>query len=462
MAATLGCVLLVTGLGAAPVQAQQPATGSVTGTVVDSVRGALLRGAIVRIESGTREAVTDAAGTYAMDSVPAGPHRLRVVHHILDTLGVTLLTPEFTVTAGQRLTVDIGVPSAGTLLEVLCAGPQRLRGPGAVVGFVRDPDTDAAVDSATVSLVYIRSDPTGFLADTIVRTAVPDAAGRFRICGLPAGMRGRMQVIRTDRSSGDIPVALDDQLLTLRSLGFAATAPIAATPSDSGASMTAAVGSARLTGQVLDGAGRAASGVRVSVAGTLAVAITDADGRFALDGLPTGSHILEVRKLGFAVVEQGVDISLASTRHVTAVLGQAVQALEAVRTTATATERYLEQVGFTERQRGAVGRFYGPTDLNQQALTFSDAVRIIPGVAVTPVSGRRKGVITSTRDPFNGCVTFFVDGSPWQSMEPGDIDDYVRPDQVRAIEVYQPSQVPGRFARTGQASCLTMVIWTVR
>jgi hypothetical protein len=454
---------LVAGLAVSSAQAQLPATGSVAGMVVDSLRGGSLRGALVRIEPGVREVTTDANGMFVLDSIAPGQHRVRILHPILDTIGVALVTPEFTVTAGQRWSIDVGVPSARTLLDLLCPRPQLLRGPGAVIGFVRDPDTDAVIDSATVSLVYVRTDATGFIADTIVRTAVPDAAGRFRICGLPEGMEGRMQVIRKDRTSGDIPVAVAPQLLTLRSLGFASVPSFqSVSAADTASSLRVLSGPGRLSGQLLDKAGRGVDGARISVAGTLAVAVTDAEGRFALDSLPTGSHTLEVRKLGFGVLEQGVDISLAAPARVTVVLGDPLQMLDAMRTVASPTERYLAQVGYTDRRRSGIGRFYDPAELNPQALTFSDAVRNIPGLAVTPVFGRRRGVITSTRDQVNGCVTFIVDGSVWQSMEPGDIDEYVRPDQVRGVEVYLPSQVPVRFARTGQGNCLTLVIWTAR
>jgi hypothetical protein len=74
----------------------------------------------------------------------------------------------------------------------------------------------------------------------------------------------------------------------------------------------------------------------------------------------------------------------------------------------------------------------------------------------------RTYVIQSSRDATGGCVNFVVDGTRWTEMTPGDIDDYVRPDELRAVEFYNPSTVPAQFATTGQTKCATMVVWTVR
>jgi hypothetical protein len=47
-------------------------------------------------------------------------------------------------------------------------------------------------------------------------------------------------------------------------------------------------------------------------------------------------------------------------------------------------------------------------------------------------------------------------------MTPGDIDDFVRPDELRAVEIYNASTVPGQFQQAGMTKCATIVIWTVR
>jgi hypothetical protein len=46
-------------------------------------------------------------------------------------------------------------------------------------------------------------------------------------------------------------------------------------------------------------------------------------------------------------------------------------------------------------------------------------------------------------------------------MEPGDIDDFVKPHELAAIEVYSASNTPAEFQGRG-GSCTTIVAWTVR
>ena len=71
-----------------------------------------------------------------------------------------------------------------------------------------------------------------------------------------------------------------------------------------------------------------------------------------------------------------------------------------------------------------------------------------------------QAMITSTRSAQgNGCVTMYVDGAAWQQLEPGDLDSFVQPGEVAAIEVYSGSSVPPQFSTPGQ-SCASVVVWT--
>jgi hypothetical protein len=70
--------------------APAPAAGiaALHGTVMDSLHGSVLVGALVRVDNSTHEGFTDSTGRYRIDSIPAGMHRLVVVHPLLDTLGI--------------------------------------------------------------------------------------------------------------------------------------------------------------------------------------------------------------------------------------------------------------------------------------------------------------------------------------------------------------------------------------
>jgi hypothetical protein len=49
----------------------------------------------------------------------------------------------------------------------------------------------------------------------------------------------------------------------------------------------------------------------------------------------------------------------------------------------------------------------------------------------------------------------------WQQMEPGDIDDFVKPHEVGAIEVYSATNTPAEYQSRG-GGCSTIVAWTHR
>ena len=460
---------------ATPAIAQNPApapapagAGVFKGVVLDSLHDSLLRGALVRVENTNREAFTDSLGRYRIDNVAAGAHRLVVIHPVLDTVGISLVTPPITVNAGEDKEIDLAIPSGETLISILCPAARRALGPAALVGFVRDADTDGAAKGAKVSLLYYESDPLGLKKTPRVREAQIGDDGRYRICGLPPSMSGKLQVFRNGVQTGEVPVALGDSsdfkgLLAMRAMSISSTATVvAAAPNDTGAKGPAMVrGRSRVTGRVLNKYGQPIAGARVELQGTGAATKTRTNGEFTLDSLPSGTQTIEVRQLGFSPTEVAVELSQNAPQSVTVKMADYVPVLSEMRVTAQ-RERGLSDVGFADRKKTGMGYYLDADQLKMRQTTqFSDMLRTVPGVRVQP-AGDGTNVITSSRDPTGGCVTFYVDGAPWQQMTPGDLDTYVRPEEVAALEVYNGATAPPQFQQPGQTSCTTIVIWTER
>ena len=59
----------------------------------------------------------------------------------------------------------IAVPSREFLVDLFCPAARRALGPGALVGRVREPDSDVAAVGARVSLVWYDPDPPGLPAN---------------------------------------------------------------------------------------------------------------------------------------------------------------------------------------------------------------------------------------------------------------------------------------------------------
>lgn len=461
-------LLLLAGASTASAQAAGSAAAGplvrINGTVLDSIHGTALSGALVRVDSSGREAMTDASGVFHIDSITPGAHRLLVIHPLLDTLGISLVSPVLTFAPGEVREVDLAVPTSENLVNLLCAPAWRARGPAALIGFVHDADTEGPASGAKVSLLWYESDPLGLTKTPRVREATPGPDGHYRICGLPATMSGKVQVFRGGLSSGEVPVEVKDGFLALRSMSVAssATVQIARGKPDSAGTPAKRIvrGHARVTGRVVNKSGQPVAGARVDIEGIAAAAITRANGDFTLDSLPSGTQTLEVRKIGYSVTEHPVELSAATPQQVTIRMADFVPTLETVRVEAR-RDKNLFDVGFSQRQRMGMGYYITRDKLNTNAIRVTDALRTIPGINVVS-DGSGQNVITSSRDAMGGCVNIFVDGSPWQQVTPGDLDSYLRADELGAIESYSSSTVPPQFTVPGQGNCQTLVIWTER
>ena len=482
-------------LAGAPVFAQTPTQpqpvpgagqfGTIRGVAFDSLHNEPLTHALVRVSGQGREAMTDSLGEYRLDSLAPGRYKLLLLHPLLDTIGVSLVSDTVEVIGGKRQIVDLGVPSSERLVHLLCPAARLALGPAAVVGYIRDADNDAPATGAKVSLLWYEGDPLGFKKTPRVRESVVTADGRYRICGVPAAMSGKLQVFRDGVSSGEVPVETkeDGSLLALRSMSIAShetvqisTVPVDSVPKVPGdtapppqrtrvtntakAAVRVVKGRARVTGRVTNNIGEPVVGARVDLQGTTSATLTRANGEFTLDSLPSGTQTLEVRKLGYQLTEAPVELSSSNPASVTVKMDKFVATLETMRVEAT-REKGLQDVGFSMRKRTGMGHYLEGDQIPHTNM-FSDALRVVPGIRVQPSGdGTGSQVITSSRDATGmGCVNFYVDGTPWQQQFPGDIDNFVRSDEVAAIEVYNGSQTPAQFQTAGQSSCTTIVVWT--
>jgi hypothetical protein len=448
-----------------PPGSPSAATGAIaTGVVFDSIRLRPLAGAVVRVDSSNLTATADSDGRFRIEGITPGIHYLRVEHTMLDTLGIALRSAAESFTAGGTWSGELATPSSERLIEILCSAAWRARGPAALMGRVREADTGKPATGAKVSLVWYEVEISGGVRRAPrVREATVTADGTYRICGLPSQVDGRVQVLRGALTSGEIAISFGQDLLGLRSMSIAPpgqVVTVAVTSSDSARRPTrVALGNARLTGKIVNRSGQPLVGARVSVDGTDRVAISRTGGDFVLDSLPVGTQTVTARLLGYAPNEVAVELSSREPRAVTVRLEVFVPVLEAVRVTAT-RERALDDVGFTRRKRGAAGWFMDADAISSRnALQFTDLMRSAPGIRVSQSNGQQ--IIESSRDPMNGCVNVWLDGSMWRQMSPGDIDQFVKPYELGAVEVYSPTTTPAEYQEAGR-SCSTIIAWTTR
>ncbi len=455
--ATRAALLLVVAIP--PLTAQQ-ATGpaTISGIAYDSVRNRPMNGAQIAIEGTPLITVAGNDGHFHFDSVPPGSYRLIAAHPVLDSLGIQLMSPVLKVAAGQHLTVDMMTPSPGQLVKQLCPAAWLTRGPAALFGRVRNAETGDPIAKARVSIVWTQIMLGGLEKVPMMRAADTQPDGTYRICGLPSTMDGKVQVQYGGVKSGDVPLSFDKELLQMRSLSLAAGAPVTVAKGDTNPPARRPVARSRLTGRVLSVSGQPVAGARVQLEGTTRATNSHYDGTFTLDSLPAGSQVVVARRIGYNPVEHSVELSGDQPAKVTLRFDQSVALLPTVHTRAPSISG-LQAIGFLQREKTGMGFYMDDSTIAKRgALKVTDLLRTVPGLRV--VSSGYDTYVYDVRTQDQGCVNYVVDGTPWVSMNPGDINSFILPSNIGAMEIYHGSETPPQFVTPGQGGCATIVIWT--
>jgi hypothetical protein len=404
------------------------------------------------IEGAKTTIVTDSLGKFRIDSLPPGTYQVGVFHPLLDTLGLTIATKPFHVGPDSATFIVLAVPSAATIIRRECPVRPRAQGTSAVIGQVHDPETLLPVAGAEVSIAWSQievSKEAGVRRTPHVIYDSTNATGAYRICGLPNSMQATLQAKRGKSVTAEIPIALGEEESELF------TRTLLLSHFDSGAK----AGSATVSGRVvLEGAATNA-GSRVEVVGTDQVALTNDKGEFTITKLPSGTQVLLARHLGFGAQTAAVDLTSHAAQRVTMKLPKFVAMIDPVVVNAKRVAN-LDRVGFSQRKNTGQGFYLGPDQLkDKHPNRITDILRSVPGLRVS--STPDGDVVSSSRSAGLGgdCVQYYVDDMPWQSAEPGDVNQFVNASEVVAVEVYQGSTTPAQYSR-GMGSCTTIVLWT--
>lgn len=449
-----------------PAPAADTGRATVLGLAHDSLTREPLPGAVVQLASypevGRRSftVVADSIGTYRIDSVPGGQYLIGFFHPRLDALRLEPPLRLIEVPREGPYRADVAIPSARTLRQHLCgaaAAPDDST--GVLVGRVRDADTQSPLGGSTVVVIWseLTLGARGLSMDRRQYPIETGADGWYAICGLPAGTELVARAEHAADSSGFIEVTLDPGGLLLRDFNIGRSDTTIALAAEEGADDAPPVrvrrGSARLAGVVRNVAGRPLGGAQVELYGSGVEGRTDDEGRFSLSELPTGTHSLEVRQIGYAPKRVTVDLRRQATATVSVEM-ERTQQLATVRVLGKAPSRRSISGFLERRQRGGFGRFMTREDIEKwRIFRTSDIMRRMPGVQVTP-SGAFAQVITMR----GRCKpSVFVDGMEVPEAA-DDLDRWVQPHDIAGIEVYNGSVgAPPQFSRN---ACGSIVIWT--
>ena len=440
----------------------------VIGVAIDSIHGGPLRAATVTVVGTNREGVTDSLGQFRIDSIVPGENKLQLSHPLLDSIGLAIETQPIAMPLGRYAVVRMSTPSQSTVLNLFCPPDKRLTGPAAVIGRVLDADTDAPATGARVVLYWTElevSAATGVHRAPRVRAATVDSSGTYRLCGTPASVQGSVRASRAGLATADVPINNQGELVTIAMLhvpspdtvvtASAPAAPAGTTPPKPRI-VALRTGHAVVEGRVTDPTGKPVVGAELSVAGAAPTTTTNDSGTYTLRGLPSGTQALQIRKLTYAPMQLTVDLSARAPHRSDIRMLPAPPTLTPVQVEGK-REKGLRNVGFSQRQKSGLGRYLTEDQIAEKLPTvMTDIFTTIPGLMVDYSSGQPQ--LKGSRGAGGSCLTYVIDGVPTPMQ--GDFNDYMHPDEVAAVEVYQSSEAPAQFQSGGQSDCAVVVIWT--
>jgi hypothetical protein len=433
--------------------------------VYDSVHARPLADAhVVAVGTGERaevhrEATTDSAGRYRIDSLPSGRYVVGFESPLLDSLEVTLSPREANLGSAQSATVDLALPSAAKLRSAVCLGATLPKQTGVIFGHVVSAETESPIAGIVIAMVWhdISIDRSKRLRVTTSErsdSVITDHDGWYRMCGVPTGAWVSMQVRRDHRSGAVLRTRVDDTLgIAVQHLSFSTSSETA----DSAAS-TLLSGTATLSGIVRGAAGTPVASAEVRVRGTRAEGRTDAEGAFTLRALPAGTQQLEVRQIGYAAEEIPVALhpGMTTTRDVTL---RRVVSLDSMVIVAT-RPKYPD---FYVHKSAGMGHFLGPEALAKERVSqTSDYFERIPGFQVRRDGSRSLVVSNQGPGALRGecTATVVIDGMRILDYPP-QVND-IHWSDVAAIEAYPASMAAVAPPEYGIGGCGGVVIWTKR
>lgn len=494
------CALTLVLFAASPAPSQQQArrpTATITGVVYDSlVSNAPLAGAEVTVDGTDLSAVSDAKGRFTLSGVLSGRAVVRFYHTMLDSLGFGAAPVAVTVADTGVVSVRLATPSPAALRASLCLGPQP-NATGVVLGRVRNVDTRAQLPNATVTASWTEWSigKNGMTRAERRVSGEAGAAGTFAVCGVPNDVAVVVRASAAGHVTGLVEVDLSQRLFAVRDLGVSVT--------DNGSTISElarldsaivrgdsvrAEGTSTILGVIRGANGKVLDQSQVAAFGFPISARTRDDGSYALTRLPAGTQTVDVRALGFAPKRVSVDLRTGERRVLDVTLDGA-NAQELAPVSVVARNMKLDKTGFEDRRKAGIGQYITEEEIKRRGV-FETTQALWNVLGSRVVWNGRDNVVMFTRPIGTGRASkrggtlldqgegvmqgggyntlckpaYWVDGFPMPiPLEDDPFDDtntYVRPRDIRGIEVYlDPSSAPPIYRRS-DVQCGVVLIWT--
>lgn len=442
------------------------------GMVRDSSTGRPIAGARVSLQGTSAQAVSDAAGNFALRGVLPGDYTLRVRTAALDSLAVAWEAPLAFTDGGNAYVARI--PTASEMRRQFCpheTGDARtlLVGQVRIVGDTAPRrDVGVFVDWTDFSVqrgagVTIRKTAQSLAART-------DARGAYHICGVPGNTRIAIQAELENAAPVLLSVPPNTRFMRADILAGvdSTSAVVAAAAGEEGALFSGVVTN--------DARNQPVSGADVALPALGLSARTSAEGSFVIRDVPAGAYQVTVRQLGYAPLEALITFAANDTIARTFTLRTA-QLLDSV----VVAARRPTLPGFEARRKIGIGHFITRDDLaKSENQRMSDLLTRVGGLRILRGTGGSQAWVAAGR----GALSKYMPDAASRAMgaEPDcyvdvwldgvrvyaggqdmlwDVNSMV-PGMLEAVEYYAgPAQIPPDYTRANQ-DCGVLVLWTRR
>jgi hypothetical protein len=414
------------------------AQGSIRGYLVDSLRaGGPVAGAEVVLMGAQRRATTERDGGFAFADVPEGRYTVAYWAPWLDSLGMPAIQREVQVRNGRTEAVSLATPSQRSIQLAVC-GEALGAEQGILIGELRDAEGSPAAGVG----IYARwletvVQGTQVAQGTMAAVDTATAAGSYVLCGVPVGTEFSLRALGPNGiASGELVVEAKTALERRDLIVGPAT------------------GAVRVSGRIVTPAGEPLPNASVLVAGDSSRrVVTDAEGRFVLDGVPRRSSQLVVRALGYVPALEVVTPFDGEWPLDDLALEKLPQELAAV--VVNGGPMSAAQAQFETRRASGRGTYIGDAEIAK--LVQPNAQTISQMAPRTAVQQTRQGPMLMMRRGSEFCrPRFFIDGYDFRNIDVDEEANFFR--IAKRVEIYTANDSPPQFNDFN--GCGSVVIWT--
>jgi hypothetical protein len=337
--------------------------------------------------------------------------------------------------------VRLAVPSFATLWRAACGAQRPATDSGFVYGRVYDAAAQRPVQAAqvTVSWTDLQIDSAKQVHQKrwSVHTRA-DASGAYGVCGVPISTVPEIVANTDSTSSGVLDMPGNGIRVRRRDLYV-------------GSASSGALGT--ISGTVATEGNSPVPNARVLVDSVPEVR-TDAEGRFTVRDVPSGSREVQVLSVGMTPAMLVADVTPRGTTTVRIEIRK-LTTLETVRVTGTAMQRRVIQ-GFADRKRQGMGHFADSTEIGR-APNIAAALSNFTSVTIRRAPRTNAFVVLLPQGVRLCQANLYVDGVRQVSY---DILDDLHPDQIAAVEVYRDGALTPNEFQVAWSSCGAVAVWT--